>query len=136
MTARTWVYAEMANDVALTALVGTSPNQRIFQSTSIDTAPKTFPFIMYRATSEVNNFRGDDGNQVNATGFMIFAHDIPGDYMQIDTMLGHLHRLFADTRDSGEGIVRSRWVDTSDDLRDDDMGTITKYVRIQVLTRL
>ena len=125
----------MKTDSAIQALVGTDPNQRIYQSTSVDTAPKVYPFIMYRATSEVDRFRGDDQNQVRSTGYMIFCHDVPGDYLQIDEMLAELYRLFADTRDLAEGVVRSHWVEVSDDLRDDDMGTITKYARVQVLTR-
>ena len=126
----------MKADASLQALVGVDPNQRIYQSTSLDSAPKTFPFILYRATSDVDRIRGDDGDVVRATGYMIFCHDTPGDYLRIDDMLLHLHRLFADTNDPSEGIVRSHWVDLSDDLRDDDLGTITKYARIQVLHRL
>lgn len=126
----------MADDAGVQALVGTDPNQRIYQSTSLDSAPKTFPFIMYRATSETPRFRGDDGDAVRATGYMIFCHDVPGDYLRIDEMLGELYRLFADTRDGASSIVRSQWIEVSDDLRDDDLGTITKYARILVLTRL
>ncbi len=132
---RTWVYGRMDADAGLGTLVGT-PTARIYASTSLTTAPKVFPFIMYRQTSDVEIFRGDDSDKVRSNGYMIFCHDVPGDYLQIDAMIAELRRLFADTNDPNEGIVRSRWVDTSDDLRDDDMGTITKYVRIQVLSRL
>ena len=126
----------MKTDAALQTLVGTDPNQRIFQSTSLDSAPKTFPYILYRATSDVDRLRGDDGDMVRSTGYMIFCHDTPGDYLQIDQMLAELYRLFADTNDPSEGVVRSHWVDLSDDLRDDDLGSITKYARIEVLTRI
>lgn len=108
---------------------------RIFQSTSLDAAPHEKPFIMYRQTSDVQRFRGDDGDMVRSAGFMIFVHDEPGDYMRIDTVIGHLKRLFQDVTDQTNGIIRSNWVETSDDLRDDDMGTIIQFGRVQILYR-
>lgn len=129
MTSRTWLYDQMSNSGHMTALV----DDRIFQSTSIDVAPKTFPFIMYRQTSDVERFRGDDTDSVRSIGYMIFAHDVPGDYMQIDSLMDVLKELFRDTYDQAAGVVRCRLGEISDDLRDDDMGTITKFARVQVL---
>lgn len=152
MTSRVWAYNRLATDSALLLIIGTSVTDdqgttdplddtvtvvpRVFASTRVITAPKLKPFIMYRQTSEVEGFRGDDGAHTLTTGFMIFAHDEPGDYLKIDTMIGHIRRLFADIVDQAEGIVRSRYIETSDDLRDDDMGTIMKYARIQVISRI
>lgn len=129
---RTWLYQRMANDAGVETFVDT----RIFQSTSLDAAPHEKPFIMYRQTSDVEAIRGDDGDAIRSTGFMIFVHDTAGDYMQIDEVMEELKRLFKDTVDQANGIVRSRWVETSDDLRDDDMGTIMKFCRVQVLHRV
>lgn len=128
---RVWFYSRMNADVQLATIVG----ERIMQSTSIDAAPHTKPFILYRQTSDVPRFRGDDGDMVRSSGFMVFAHDEPGDYMRIDTIMGHLKRLFQDITDQPNGIIRSTWVETSDDLRDDDMGTIIQFGRVQILYR-
>lgn len=154
MTNRTWVYDQMVNDATLLTYVGTSivtdpmntpgdplddvttVTPRVHQSTSINVAPTLKPFIMYRQTSDVEFFRGDDGDTVRSCGFMIFCHDAPGDYMQIDEMIDALQTLFKDTNDPTNGIVRSRWSNTSEDLRDDDMGTITRFASIQVLYRV
>lgn len=129
---RSWVFQRITNDVLLAALVG----ERIYQSTSITNAPHIKPFIMYRSTSDSDEMRGDDKDATRQRGFMIFAHDIPGDYVQIDTMMGHLQRLFKDTNDLANAVVRSRWVETSEDFRDDDMGTIMRYARILVTYRV
>jgi hypothetical protein len=64
---RTWVYQQMSDDSALAAIVGT----RISQSTSIDKAPHSFPFIMYRQTSDIDFHRGDDQDAVRSSGYMI-----------------------------------------------------------------
>jgi hypothetical protein len=50
--------------------------------------------------------------------------------------MDHLQRLFKDTIDQANGVVRSRWIETSEDFRDDDMGTILRYARIQVTYRV
>lgn len=128
---RTWVYARMAGDTALAAAMS-----GIHQSTALDKAPTEKPFIMYRQTSDVEFFRGDDGDAVRSAGYMIFVHDLPGDYLGIDAAIVMLQGLFKDTIDQPNNVVRSRWTETSDDLRDDDMGTIMKYGRIQVFYRV
>lgn len=149
---RVWVYDRMVDDAALMALVGTTVVDdndtpldlgddittivpRVYQSTSLNATPHEKPFIMYRQTSDVQNFRGDDGDVIRQKGYMIFAHDVPGDYMRIDTVIDRLRALFGDVVDQAEGVVRSTWLETSDDLRDEDMGTILKYGRILVTYR-
>lgn len=129
---RSWVYQRILTDVALNLLI----TQRVYQSTRLNAAPHLKPFILYRSSSDIEVIRGDDGDVCRAQGFMIFAHDIPGDYTQTDVMIGHLQRLFKDTTDQANGVVRSRWVETSEDFRDDDMGTIVRYARIQVTYRV
>lgn len=125
---RIWVYEKMAEDAVLEEMV----EDRIFASTSLDAAPHDKPFIMYRQTSDVPLTRGDDKDQNRQNGFMIFAHDIPGDYLRIDMMIEQLKVLFGDVEDQSAGIINSSWFETSDDLRDEDMGTIVKYGRITV----
>jgi len=129
---RTWVYATMTGSAPLAAKVGT----RIHQSTSIDRTPDVKPFIMYRQTSDISFMRGDDGDQVASNGYFIFVHDEPGDYLDIDATIAILRALFSDVVDQANDIVRCQWIETSEDFRDDDMGTICKFIRIQVLARL
>lgn len=125
---RIWVYTKLTTDTPLAALI----NTQVYQSTSLVVAPSQRPFVLYRQTSDVQSFRGDDGDRVRQSGFMIFAHDIPGDYLRIDTIMDRFKILFGDTSDSAQGIVRSTWLEDSEDLRDDDMGTITRFARILV----
>lgn len=150
---RVWVYERMMNDATLATIIGTpvvtdpmnTPLDplddvttlvpRVYQSTSLNAAPHDKPFIMYRQTSDIVRFRGDDSTVVRQVGYMIFAHDIPGDYLRIDSILSRLEFLFGDVEDQAEGVVNSTWLESSDDLRDEDMGTITKFGRILVLYR-
>lgn len=129
---RTWVYQRMANDTP----IATAVQDRVFQATSIDKAPTIKPFIVYRQTSDVDFLRGDDHDTVRSCGYMILVHDLPGDYVRIDLVMRFLQDLFKDTNDGQNSVIRSRWIETSDDQRDDDMGTIMKYCRIQVFYRV
>jgi hypothetical protein len=151
---RTWVYSRMATDPTLLTYMGTSVvtdpmntpgdplddvttiTPRVYQSTSINATPHLKPFIMYRQTSDVTTFRGDDNDMVRQTGYMIFAHDVPGDYLRIDAMIERLKVLFSNVVDQDEGVIRSSWVETSEDLRDEDMGTITRFARILVIYKV
>ena len=129
---RVWVYEQMKNDTTLQAAMG----DRIYPSTKIVKAPAVKPFILYRQTSDVDAFRGDDSDAIRSAGYMIFCHADAGTYMGIDTYIAALQGLFKDTVDQANGITRCRWAETSDDLRDDDLGTIFKFARIQVYYRV
>lgn len=128
MTPRVWIYSQMTGHAPLTALVGS----RIHASTSLKAAPHVKPFIFYRSTSDIPDFRGDDGDVTRTGGVMIFCHDNAGDYMRIDTMIEALKTLFQDTSDQSQNIIRCTWIETSEDYRDEDMGTIFRWARVQI----
>lgn len=128
MSTRTWLYERMVTDGDLEDLVPGG----IFQTTAVLHTPHLKPYIIYRQTSDVSVLRGDGGDLIRRNGYMIFVHDVPGDYLQIDDILQQLKSLFQDVVDQPNGVVESLWGETSDDLRDDDMGTIMKFARIQV----
>lgn len=132
MSTRTWLYQRMTGSVPLMTLLPGG----IHQSTSLNVAPHLKPYIMYRMTSDVGNFRGDDGEQARSNGYMVFAHDVPGDYLKIDAVMEQLKTLFQDIVDQPNGVIKSFWLETSDDIRDDDMGTIMKFARIQIIHRV
>lgn len=131
---RIWVYSRMNTDTLLN--IPTLVDHRIHASTSLNIAPTKWPFIMYRQTSDVDYMRGDDRDQCRSAGYMIFAHDKPGDYLQIDVMIAHLQRLFKDVVDQANGIIKCSWVETGEDFRDEDMGTVFKFGRIQTIYRV
>jgi len=118
----------MANDATLVALVPGG----IWQTSALEHTPSLKPYLMYRQTSDVQRMRGDDSEQHRTRGYMIFAHDVPGDYLLIDAIIERLKDLFMDVVDQANQVVKSLWIETSEDVRDDDMGTIMKFARIQV----
>jgi len=132
MSTRSWLYQRM---VASAPLVSLLPGG-IHQTTSLNTAPHQKPFTMYRQTSDVSTLRGDGQERIRSNGYMIFVHDVPGDYLKIDEILEQMKLLFQDTVDQANGVAKSLWLETSEDVRDDDMGTIMKFARIQVVHKV
>jgi hypothetical protein len=129
---RTWVYTKLVANTSLAALVST----RIWGSTTIKKVPEEKPFILYRSTGITDTVRGDDGVACRTETFMIFAEDKPGDYLQIDTMIGYIDATFNKVKDETAGVIRSTIVETSEDFRDEDLGTILRFVRIAVVYRV
>lgn len=132
MTTRNWVFDTLNQDAAINQFV----TGRVFQSTSLSTTPHQKPFIMYRQTSDVIAVKGSDHEEVRNIGYLIFVHDIPGSYSRIDLVMQLVKARFADTKYPPAGVIRSTWIDTSDDQRDEDMGTIMKFARIQVVQKV
>jgi hypothetical protein len=108
----------------------------VHQTTSLMSTPHEKPYIIYRQTSDVSRMRGDDGETVRTLGYMIFVHDVPGDYLAIETIMARLQVLFRDIVDQVNGVIKSLWLETSEDFRDDDMGTITKFARLSIVYRI
>lgn len=129
---RSWVYSTLSGDGTLTALIPGG----VHASTSIDVTPASKPFLMYRSIAELPDLRGDDTHRTGTETFLIFVHDVPGDYLQIDAIVARLKVLLNNVVDQPNDIIRSTWIETSEDFRDEDMGTILKYCRIQVKYRV
>lgn len=129
---RVWVVQRILDDSEMQALIGS----RIHESTSLLQAPALKPFIMYRVLTHRPDLRGDDDNQANTESFLLHVHDTPGDYMRIDSVLKRLRTLFSHAKDKTARVISAEWIEDSEDFKDEDMGTILRYSRIQVLYRM
>jgi hypothetical protein len=87
---------------------------------------------MYRFLPTVSEIMGDDAPKVFNQSFLLFVHDVPGDYLRIDQILKIVKDLFHNAVDAPSGVNICKWVDHSEDLKDPDMGTITRYSRFRI----
>lgn len=125
---RTWFYQRMFTSPALTPLLPGG----IHETTAIERTPHLKPFIIYRVIAHRPENRGDDQDVTRTENFLVFVHDVPGDYLRIDTLLRELKLLFVNAKDTAAGVSRVTWLEDSEDFRDEDMGTIMKYARFSV----
>jgi hypothetical protein len=125
---RSWIYGKMAGYAPLTTLVGT----RIYESSKMQEVP-TKPYLMYKMFATAPEMMGDDLSKVITQGFQVFVHDVPGDFLRIDDIIQLLRFLFTNASDKVAGVISVRWIDVSEDFKDSDMGTNTRFIRFRVL---
>lgn len=124
MPEREWLYATL--DGLLT--------MPVYPSGRLKNTPSK-PFCLYRITSSTKNMAGDDAITVRSVGAMVFIHDDFGDYLQIESTLNTIRDTLNNATNTANGLVRCTWVEDSEDLRDDELGTILRYSRYQLLMR-
>jgi len=125
---RSWIYGKMVGYAPLTAHVGS----RIYESSVLQEVP-TKPYIMYKMFVVQPEMMGDDLSKVFTQSFQVFVHDVPGDYLRLDDIIQILRNLFTNASDKLAGVVSVRWIDASEDFKDPDMGTVTRFIRFRVL---
>lgn len=130
---RAWVHDVLSADVDLAALVGA----RIFQGESLDSAPKTKPFLIWRFG---NTSPDNDVPQARRQYVTLYAHDEakPGEYSRIDKVQDAAIKAMVTAGLShpakkANKIVAVRFLELSADFDDREMGTILRYSRFQIV---
>src|SRR5688572_886235 len=120
---RTWLFGRLESSSALDAYV----EDRIWQATALEHVPELRPFIIYRFGMRTSSLRGDDDVTIYSQPIQIFAHDNPGDYVQIEEILAVVKTLLVPSQSP-----TVTWLNDSEDFRDDDFGTIVKWSSYQL----
>lgn len=128
-TARELVWAKLTGDPDLQALGFDEDN--IFTDHSLDT-PQRRPLMVLR-------WQGVDVGlgPVNQRRLQVWVHDRPADYDRIDQTLRRLRTLLSSIEavrlDGGiAGVHTAIWEGDSDDLRDDEVRTITRWTQFRL----
>lgn len=129
---RVWIYQKVSATPAITGLLPGG----IHPAGSMDNVPKVKPFLAIRASNEASEIRDGGITISDRQQFTFWVHDRPGNYEGIDSVLEQL-RLFLEAAPSdATGFMKAEWLFTSDDLRDDEMGTIARFVQYQITRRV
>lgn len=128
MSNRVWLHQTLLGDATL---VGMVPGG-FASTTHQEVTPALKPFLIHRVLAHRPATRGDDDDITRAESFLLFVHDVPGDYMKIDDILARMKVLLQNYKNAEQGIARVTWIEDSEDFRDEDMGTILRYSRYQV----
>jgi hypothetical protein len=127
---RIWVY----DTIRLAPAIVTRFADRIYQGESIDGAPNTKPFLVYRMgnSSPHNGLR-----QARQQYFTVYVHDeaAPGAYEEnIDPAISELIDIFEAAQPAPTyHILEVRYLEHSSDQDDREMGTILRYVRFLII---
>jgi hypothetical protein len=105
---------------------------RVFEASAVVTQVKR-PFIVVRMHTGFPVERGIGGRHYA----QVWAHDAPGSYLRIDQILIEARKAIESLPHTGaDGFLEARWIETGVDLKDDTLGTITRYSRYQLTQAL
>lgn len=124
---REWLFSTLSASTPLTDVI----EDRIYQGASLQDIPDVKPYLLYRFGTRSRGLSGADGISAWVQPLQIFVHDNPGDYVLIDGLLDQLTTLLQGAHEAP--IVRCEWLEDSEDLRDDEMFTIMRFSRYQLI---
>lgn len=131
MTVRTWVYSRLVERV-------TRVNARVFAKKSMTSSKEAHPFIVYKLGYNASEELAEDAD-VNRQFIQIFVHDYSdgenGDYVLIDEVIRDVKAAFSLANSPGDGVIAVRYLETSQDMNDETLNTVMKYVRFQIIVK-
>lgn len=90
------------------------------------------PFLVYTIGNTSDEDLSEDPGPYRQF-FIIYVHDKGEDYDQIDQIILALKRSLVNQKNLEYGVMTIRYLETSQDLDDQTMGTIMRYVRFQAI---
>lgn len=142
MTKRSWLYSRIATFPGLLPLIaedGDPETSRVFAKKSMTSAKEQHPYIVYKlgynATEDLSD--AEDFTSPERQFLQVFVHDFAdtqvADYTQIDAVIRQLKLALHGQIVPEEGITYVKYIETSQDLDDDTLSTVMKYVRFQMI---
>ena len=132
MTARTFIYRTLANNPGVTNLVGGASNPRIFAKKSMTSSVEECPYIVYKLGNETSlDFA--ETHEMSNQFFQVWVHDFHdgdvADYEKIDEVISAVKSAFFLASSGSDMVYSVKFLETSQDLNDDTLNTVFKYVR-------
>jgi len=130
MTARTWLYQQIVDGVPLV-------EGRVFAKKSMTSSIEEHPYIVYKLGYSTGDGLSETVDP-NRQFVQIFIHDYSdgevADYIRIDSTIIQLRAALKLKSSAPEGIISTTYLETSQDLNDETLNTVMKYVRYQLVT--
>lgn len=107
----------------------------VHQGSSLENVPTLKPFLVHRFANEVPEIKDAGQTLAMRQQCTLWVHDDPGNYENIDEVLAALTTLLEAASSDLSGFMQAEWLFTSDDLRDEEMGTIQRFIQWQITSR-
>jgi hypothetical protein len=126
MTRRSWLYGLLKNDSVLHSFHG----GQVFQSSGMTTANLKKPYLVYHIGNDTSEQLAED-HPAHRIFFQVYIHDEPGDYQKIDDIGDRVKVLLLGQGSPSNQIINTRFLECSQDLSDETLRTIFRYLRFQ-----
>lgn len=135
LVARQWVYQTLTQDDALGEVV---PAEQILAGQSMMTAQVVRPFIVLKFGNDSDEQQFDDPDiplRPHRQFFEVWCHDARPSYVQIDSLIIPAVKAALRTEQTSNDahIMAVRYLETSDDMEDQTMDTVLRYLRFQLI---
>jgi hypothetical protein len=128
MTLRTLLFSTLRANATVDGFV----HGRIIQASAMKEATVTKPYIVYHLGNNTNELLADD-HPASRQFFQVYIHDEPGDYQQIDAIVLAVKASLVGLGSKPDGLITTRYLETSQDFNDETLRTIFRYIRFQFI---
>lgn len=130
---RSWAFQRLGGSTYIAALpVADRP---VFHASgSLQGTPKRKPFVIITFGQELIDRRDADQASVTSNYMTLWVHDVPGDYLRIDSILLACQKELVGQVSIGSAIA-AQWQGNSGDLADDVRGTIVRNSEYRLIGR-
>lgn len=119
------IYDALRQDATIISLVGADNVWSTYEEIP------TTPYLVVRFGASSSRL----SRLAEAEFFQVWAHDVPGDYDRIDTLLKRVQVVLEALPNEGD-LFEVRWFETSQDMPVDlETGTISRFSRFQHISR-
>jgi len=133
MKARHFVYDRLTQE-AVASLLADGANS-VYAKKSMTSSVEVHPYLVYKMGNDTSEEFSEE-REVSRQFFQVWVHDYfdgkTADYDKIDTIITTLKNVF---KNAGgvPGIWTTRYLETSQDLDDDTLNTVFRYLRFQLI---
>lgn len=140
-TPRVWLYSKLTTFPGLVNLIGGASDPRVFVKKAMTSNVEDHPFLVYKLGYKANEDLSEHvpGGDVYRQFAQIYVHDYTdtetGDYTRIDLVISQIKLAIHGQGSSEHGVITAKVIEVSQDLNDETLNTIFKYVRVQLTTK-
>lgn len=136
MTARHFVYGTLTGTTPITDLIGGAINPRVFAKKTMTSSKEECPYVVYKLGNESAEDFSED-RDISRQFVQIWVHDFndaeTADYEKIDAVISEIRKAFQNKNSVANKIWSTRFLETSQDLNDDTLNTVFRYIRLQII---
>lgn len=91
------------------------------------------PFLVFNFGNRTSEDLSEELPGVSRQFLTVYLHDVPADYSRIDEMEMAVIYGLNQANSRPDAVITTRYLETSRDLDDQALGTIYRYVRLQLI---
>lgn len=137
MTSRTWLFSQLIE--ASPDEIGSGEDARVFAKKSMTSSKEEHPYVVYKLGNNTAEYFSEE-QEMERQFVQIFVHDYQdsngnGDYILIDKVIKNIKTKLKLAGSSVDGVFIARYLETSQDLNDETLNTVMKYIRFQLIQK-